>query len=66
MKKVTREISKEEFNRLQKLNHSEQERELFPDGIPDAWRWGYGYYGHRLVESDDKYYAEFTIGNSCD
>jgi hypothetical protein len=66
MQTVYRELSKEDYERIRALPKKEQNNALFPDGIPMAWEYGYGYYGHGFIEKDGKYYATFTIGNSCD
>lgn len=60
------EITKEEYERLQSMSYAEQHDALFPDGLPEAWEFGYGYYGHRIYESGGKYYKAFKIGSSCD
>lgn len=66
MQIVSREIDQETYEKIESLSKEEQEKVLFPDGIPMSWSCGYGYYGHRLTKKDGKYYAEFTIGDSCD
>lgn len=66
MKSVKREITKEEYDSLSKKNYGEQHSALFPDGVPDAWEYGYGYYGHSIREENGKYYAVFEIGSSCE
>lgn len=66
MQKITDEISKEEYDKLQHMDYERQHEELFPNGVPDAWEYGYGYYGHSVYEKDGKFYVAFKIGNSCD
>ena len=63
---ITNEISKEKYNKLQRMSYDEQEAELFPDGIPESWAMGYGYYGHSVFENNGKYYVQYKIGSSCD
>lgn len=66
MQEIERKISNEFYERLIRLEKSEQEEKLFPEGIPIQWACGYGYYGHRLAVRGDQCYAIFTIGDSCD
>ncbi len=66
MQTITEEITKEKFEKLQAMSYDEQHAELFPNGVPDSWAYGYGYYGHSLIERDGKYYAAFKIGSSCE
>lgn len=66
MQRLTYEITKEQYNKLQTMSYEEQRAELFPDGIPDSWRYGYGYYGHILSEVGGRYYVTHKIGESCD
>lgn len=66
MQTITNEISKEKYDTLKDLTYAEQESALFPNGIPEAWEWGYGYYGHAVYEKDGKYYVSHRIGSSCD
>lgn len=66
MEKLKTEISKEEYERLQNMSYADQHAALFPDGLPEAWEFGYGYYGHSVYESGGKYYRVFKIGSSCD
>ena len=66
MQKVREEITKEQFEKLQAMSYAEQHDELFPNGVPESWAMGYGYYGHLLIEKDGKYYAVYKIGSSCD
>lgn len=66
MQRITNEISKEKYDKLKGMTYAEQEKEIFPNGIPDAWQWGYGYYGHAIYEKDGKYYETYSIGSSCD
>ena len=66
MQSVKREITEEEYNELVKLPYKEQERRLFPNGIPAPWQCGYGYYGHGFIIRDGKYYAVFSLGSTMD
>lgn len=67
MQTVREEITAEEYKEIAKLPYKEQERKLFPNGIPVAWECGYGYYGHRLAQDGKgKYYAEFSLGSTMD
>lgn len=66
MQCVKREITKEEYLELQKLSHKDQEKRLFPNGIPEQWQCGYGYYGHGFIIRDGKYYAVFSLGSTMD
>ncbi len=66
MQCVKREITKEEYLELQKLSRKDQEKRLFPNGIPEPWTCGYGYYGHGFIIRDGKYYAVFSLGSTMD
>lgn len=66
MDKIRKEISKEKFEKLQAMSYAEQKAELFPDGIPADWEYGYGYYGHSVFEKGGKYYIQYKLGSSCD
>ena len=66
MQTIRDEISKEKFEKLQAMSYAEQEAELFPNGIPEAWEYGYGYYGHSVFERGGKYFVQFKVGSSCD
>ena len=66
MQTIRDEISKEKFEKLQAMSYAEQEDELFPNGIPAAWEYGYGYYGHAVLEAGGKYYVQYKIGSSCE
>jgi len=59
MKRVTREITKEQFvNVIEKHDAS---------GIFTTQElMGYGIYQERYYEQDGKYYVDFTLGDSCD
>ena len=60
-----REISKEEYDRLKELSAGELNA-IVKSNLSDTIRWGYGYYGSKVVEDDDTYYLENKIGSSCD
>lgn len=66
MKYIKREIEKDKYESIKNMSYKEQHSALFPKGVPVQWELGYGYYGHSLKEEDGKYFAVFTIGNSCD
>ena len=66
MDNLTKEITREEFEKLRAMSYSEQEKYLLPNGIPEAWAYGYGYYGHEVYQRNGKYYRRFKIGSSCD
>ena len=66
MDTIRNEISKEEFEKLQAMSYAEQKAEIFPNGIPESWVMGYGYYGHSVFEQNGKYYVQYKIGSSCD
>ena len=34
--------------------------------LSDSVKYGYGYYGHRLLEEDGMYFLGTITGNSCD
>lgn len=66
MTHIKRELTKEKYDQLTSMPYKDREKALFPDGIPDAWAMGYGYYGHEFAQKDGKYYVVFRIGDSCD
>ena len=66
MRKIHRELTKTEYKMLTHMSYQEQHDWLFPDGVPQIWQCGYGYYGHELVKRDNGYFAVFSIGESCD
>ena len=66
MERIRKEISKEKFEKLQAMSYDEQKAEIFPNGIPSEWEYGYGYYGHSVFEKDGKYYVQYKLGSSCD
>jgi hypothetical protein len=65
MQEVKEEISQELYIRYQAMNRSEFLKAIDKQ-IPLEWRFGYGYYGARLEQMDDKYYVVYTVGDSCD
>ena len=60
-----REISKEEYDRLSAMAYGEVDAEI-DKNLSDSVKYGYGYYGHRLLEEDGMYFLGTTTGNSCD
>ena len=66
MQKIRRQLTQEQYEMLCKMTHQEQYDWLWPDGIPVAWACGYGYYGHVIATDGQQFWAEFTIGDSCD
>lgn len=61
---ITKKITKEEYQ--ESKNSPQNYREKVYDNLPQSWVAGYGYYGFRTYEKDDKYYIDHTIGSSCD
>ena len=60
-----KEISKEEYDRLSAMTYWEVESEI-EKNLSDSIRYGYGYYGHKLLEENGMYFLGTTTGNSCD
>lgn len=60
-----KEISKEEYDRLSVMIYEEVDAEI-EKNLSEAVRYGYGYYGHRLLVEDGMYFLGTTTGNSCD
>lgn len=58
MVSITREITKEEYEKAKK--------EGIPSILPEEIICGYGYYGGNLKEEDGKYSVQFWMGDSCD
>jgi hypothetical protein len=66
MEIIRRDITEERYKELEEMTYAEQRQSLFPDGLPEDWEYGYGYYGHALIQVGDKYMVQFKIGSSCD
>ena len=66
MQKIRRSLTNEEYNKLCDMSKKEQHDYLFPSGVPVQWACGYGYYGHSIATNGHEFWAEFTIGDSCD
>lgn len=66
MNTINNEITEARYKELEAMSYSEQHSALFPNGVPDSWEYGYGYYGHSIFERNGKYYVQFKIGNSCE
>ena len=68
MQTIKRELTEEEYIMLTELPYAKREEYLFPDGIPQQWVAGYGYYGHHLRRNPAKneYVVLFRLGDSCD
>ena len=60
-----KEISKEEYDRLSAMSYAEVDSEI-NENLPSAVKYGYGYYGHALLEENGMYFLGTTTGNSCD
>ena len=61
------EITKEEYDRVTSIeNYQGELNREYEDKMSDIIRWGYGFYGCKVVKSNDKYYYVVSIGNSCD
>lgn len=63
---VTDKITEARYKELEAMSYKEQHDALFPNGVPEHWAMGYGYYGHRLVQKGDQYMVQYKIGSSCD
>lgn len=66
MQTLTKEITEARYRELEAMTYAERHNALFPDGLPPAWEYGYGYYGHRLVQKGDRFMVQHKIGESCD
>ena len=60
-----KEISKEEYDRLSSMSYGEVDKEI-KNNLSDSIIYGYGYYGHDLLEENGMYFVGRTTGNSCD
>ena len=60
-----REISKEEYYRLSAMSYADVDLEI-KKNLSSAVIYGYGYYGHALLEENKMYFLGTTTGNSCD
>lgn len=65
MQRVEWEITEEEYKRLEAMSYGERVEEI-ESKIGADWKYGYGYYGHSLIEKEGKYYIVHSIGDSCD
>ena len=63
---VTDKITEARYKELEAMSYKEQHASLFPNGVPEPWANGYGYYGHALVKVRDNYMVQYKIGSSCD
>ena len=61
MVEVSREITKEQYN-----EYKDRPRELGNELISPDIFIGYGVYGIRLVEENEKYFLRYNRGSSCD
>lgn len=65
MKRYTREITKEQYDRAMKNNKyitEEDKKTIFTE----SEIWGYGVYSPKVAEKDGKYYVNYESGDSCD
>ena len=60
-----KEINKEEYDRLSTMSYGEVDKEI-KNNLSDSIIYGYGYYGHDLLEENGMYFVGRTTGNSCD
>lgn len=66
METITDKITEARYKELEAMTYEEQHASLFPNGVPDAWSKGYGYYGHALISKGRMYFVQYKIGSSCD
>ena len=66
METITDKITEARYKELEAMTYEEQHASLFPNGIPETWANGYGYYGHALISTGQKYFVQYKIGSSCD
>ena len=62
---VGKEVSKEEYERLRAMERSEVKK-MVEEETPSWVFQGYGFYGHRLVEEEGRFYVCRVQGSSCD
>lgn len=62
---VFKEISKEEFYRLNELSVGEVSDMVF-ETLDRNIIYGYGFYGATVVADDDGYYIKIRQGNTCE
>ena len=60
-----KEIDKEEYDRLSAMSYGEVDKEI-KSNLCDSIIYGYGYYGHDLLQENGMYFVGRTTGNSCD
>lgn len=65
MQEVKQEITEERYKRYVTTPYGEWRGEVEAT-IPEAWNYGYGWYGCRPMEQDGKFYLLHNIGDSCD
>lgn len=65
MRSCTREITKEQYERIAQngIYVSDEDKWIIFDA---SEIWGYGVYGARVYQSGDKYYVSYDIGETCD
>lgn len=65
MESLTREITKEQYERGMKNNRclTQEDRECV---FNDSERLGYGVYGGTVSERDGKFYVDYSLGSTCD
>ena len=68
MNYYTKEVSKEFYDKCKKENEGKDivPFKFRPEIFTAAELCGYGIYGARLYEKDEKYYVYYTMGSSCD
>lgn len=65
MSSLTYELTQEQYNKCKAMDYKTLNKNIKND-LPIAITCGYGYYGHKLVEKNEKYYLQLTIGSTCD
>ena len=65
MREIKEQVPKEVYDDYAAMSYKDRSR-LIESRIPKEWILGYGYYGHRLERTEDKYFIVHSVGSSCD
>ena len=68
MREIEREITKELYEDYAAMPYRAREKSIIDSLVTKCpeWVYGYGYYGHRLVQRGGKFYIVHRIGGHND
>jgi len=65
MRTNTLKITEEEY--MDYKNNPKGQSDRFIDRHGNmSWKYGYGFYGMKLIENDEGYFVIYNLGDSCD